>query len=579
MSIKGIRYFINISLLVALCGLIAISHWYVRQQHKEQIVGQWIQHTYRVIENLEKLTTAISLVEMSQRNYLITQQDEFLKIFVRQKEEVFRLSEQLVALVKDNPLQANRVVSLIHLLNQRIKFLDNTLDKFQNAGLNAAIANIKAGTGNALMRQTLFMAEEMKNLEFNLLKQRQKYYEEHSRRIKIIAKYGFVLSMLILLACFVLLNMLLISRLKAEQKSKQNEKLLADVNLQLKENLELVTIQNSSTLLLNEMVGFLQLCESQKKAYEIIKKYAAKLLPQTSGSIYMLNFATQYLVLVGKWNEPVLAEKKYPAADYLVLKPGTVNIIDGTEANLSCIHVKENEVPIVPHVCLPLYSQNHMFGVILVEFNANDKASLMHTKVKEYLDLLMPSFAKQIALALSNIRLREDLHDQSIRDPLTNLYNRRFMKEFLSKEVAHMSRKQQPLAILMIDIDNFKNYNDTYGHDVGDYVLRELSKILVNNVRKDDIVCRYGGEEFTIIMSETNANAALEKAHKLEKILQNFSLKFEDIALMPFTLSQGIAVFPTDGDSANNLIKAADQALYAAKEGGRNQIKLYKDLH
>jgi diguanylate cyclase (GGDEF)-like protein len=169
-------------------------------------------------------------------------------------------------------------------------------------------------------------------------------------------------------------------------------------------------------------------------------------------------------------------------------------------------------------------------------------------------------------------RLNAQLEDLATVDPLTGLYNRRFMDESLEREVIRANRKQMPLAVIMIDIDHFKSFNDTFGHAAGDVVLRAAGGLMKRNIRASDIVCRYGGEEFLVVLPEAGVEIARERAEALRRAMQELTISHEGKALGEVTISLGIAMFPQHGSSVAELVAAADAALYDAKNDGRNRL-------
>lgn len=174
----------------------------------------------------------------------------------------------------------------------------------------------------------------------------------------------------------------------------------------------------------------------------------------------------------------------------------------------------------------------------------------------------------ETALIKSEALLRE----QSMRDYLTGLFNRRYMEESLERELQRATRKHLPLGIIMLDVDEFKNFNDTYGHALGDTVLHELGTLLLTHVRKEDIPCRYGGDEFVIVLPEASRLVTFERAELILKHAQKIQLQFEGQTLDPFTLSWGVSVFPEDGLTSADILKSADDALYQAKHQGRSRV-------
>lgn len=165
----------------------------------------------------------------------------------------------------------------------------------------------------------------------------------------------------------------------------------------------------------------------------------------------------------------------------------------------------------------------------------------------------------------------EDLRVKSLRDPLTGLFNRRFMEESLENELARAERSGHELGVIMIDIDHFKQVNDTLGHDAGDAVLQQLAVFFQENIRAGDIACRYGGEEFLLIFPDAPLDATRDRAEALRAEAQDVQLRYEGKALAPPTLSLGVAVYPEHGETRQSLVRAADAALYRAKNSGRNR--------
>ena len=176
----------------------------------------------------------------------------------------------------------------------------------------------------------------------------------------------------------------------------------------------------------------------------------------------------------------------------------------------------------------------------------------------------------QMALIKSKMLFRE----QSVRDHLTGLYNRRYMEEALNRELYRALRKSLSLSVIMLDVDGFKLFNDTYGHATGDVILHELGKLLINQTRAEDIACRYGGDEFIIVLPEASREVAAKRAEGISEKVKLMRVKFEGRTLESLTLSLGVAVFPEDGATSATLLKAVDEALFRAKREGRNRIAL-----
>lgn len=173
---------------------------------------------------------------------------------------------------------------------------------------------------------------------------------------------------------------------------------------------------------------------------------------------------------------------------------------------------------------------------------------------------------------MANLRLQETLRTQSVRDPLTGLFNRRYLEVSLERELLRASRRALPLAALMLDIDHFKRFNDSYGHDAGDALLAQFADVLKRTVRSEDIACRYGGEEFTVVLLEADALAAAQRAEAIRAAVAEMSVVHQQQQLPHVTVSVGVALFPRDARGPEDLLRRADAALYAAKRAGRDRV-------
>jgi diguanylate cyclase (GGDEF)-like protein len=215
-------------------------------------------------------------------------------------------------------------------------------------------------------------------------------------------------------------------------------------------------------------------------------------------------------------------------------------------------------------LCTPMVTQVETLGVIFIHHH--------HPEQEPRLKQLAHGIADRLTLTLVNLHLRDNLQHLAIRDPLTDLYNRRFMQEALEREFSRASRRNQALALVMMDIDHFKLFNDSYGHAAGDMALKALSKYMVSHTRKEDVVCRFGGEEFVIIMPEMVRSQALGRADELREGMQHVHIMDFGETPLSITLSAGVSSYPQDGESVEEVLAAADRALYRAKAEGRNRV-------
>jgi diguanylate cyclase (GGDEF)-like protein len=189
------------------------------------------------------------------------------------------------------------------------------------------------------------------------------------------------------------------------------------------------------------------------------------------------------------------------------------------------------------YLCVPILGQGEAFGIL--HFQGMDARVIAESEIS-----VAASLAEQVGLAVANIRLREALRAQSVRDPLTGLYNRRYLDETLEREIRRSARSDQPVSILMLDVDHFKRFNDTYGHDAGDMVLRDTGTLLTASIRSEDFACRFGGEEFVVVLPTATLEVAQARAERLRLRLHELALVHQGRPLGRVTTSIGVAEFP-----------------------------------
>jgi diguanylate cyclase (GGDEF)-like protein len=217
---------------------------------------------------------------------------------------------------------------------------------------------------------------------------------------------------------------------------------------------------------------------------------------------------------------------------------------------------------------MPLVAQGDAIGLLHLARGAGDPID----SLGEHQRQIAASLAEHAALALANLRLRDTLSQQSIRDPLTGLFNRRYLEETLERELRRAERKARPLAVVVVDVDRFKVYNDTFGHMAGDAALREIARLLQQGLRAGDVACRFGGEEFVLLMPEATAVDARRRANEFREAARPLHISHLGRSLGPGRLSLGVAAYPEHGNQAEVLLRAADAALYEAKNNGRDQV-------
>ncbi len=354
-------------------------------------------------------------------------------------------------------------------------------------------------------------------------------------------------------------------------KLKGQEAALLTSKAQIEQSLVEVEQLNRKVSLLGELTGFLQACPSAQEAFACIGDFGPRLFPESVGALYLVEENGDNWVEHGRWGCSELAssfpEQSFLASECWALRRSRSYRVDVPSAALCCQHVPERDGQRQPYTCLPLTAQGKTFGLLFIEHHqmqSGAEADRRHG--------LAVAMAEQIALAIANVQLREALLQQSIRDPLTGLYNRRYLQESLFREMAHSKRNHSTFAVLMIDVDHFKKFNDTYGHHAGDVVLQNVAHVIEARFRRSDVSCRFGGEEFTVLLPGTDLELAKRLANDVLEGIRDLVLTHENRPLERVTASLGVALFPENGSTPQALLDAADAALYQAKETGRNRV-------
>ncbi len=317
--------------------------------------------------------------------------------------------------------------------------------------------------------------------------------------------------------------------------------------------------------LLSEMGDLLRACLTTEEAYTVIVRFAQQIFPVEVGSLYVISSSRNVVEAVAVWGNASRAEHMFSPEECWGLRRGRVHWVQDTRVGLLCKHLRHP--PPEGYLCVPMMAQSEALGVLHLSQPTAGRLS----EAKQRLAIAM---AEHIAMALSNLRLHETLRSQSIRDPLTGLFNRRFMEESLELELRRAVRNSRPLGVIMVDLDRFKNFNDQFGHDAGDTLLRQLGNLLQSNIRAEDIACRYGGEEFTLILPEGNAEITEQRAHALRDAVQKLEVQHRGQPLGRLTASLGVAVFPDHARTAEALLQAADAALYLSKDAGGDTVTI-----
>ena len=323
--------------------------------------------------------------------------------------------------------------------------------------------------------------------------------------------------------------------------------------------------------LLNRMGELLQACVTEEEAYSVFGGFIGQFFPQDPGAVFVTSASRNLVEAQGVWGGLSMEEAGvFKPDECWALRRGRMHVIDSPSSGLACKHLPSP--PPAAYLCIPLMAQGEALGVLYLGTpSANGPGASAWSEAKQRLAMTV---ADQLGLAVANLKLRQTLRNQSIRDPLTTLFNRRYMEETLERELRRGERNRGSLGVIMLDLDHFKQFNDTFGHAAGDLLLRDLGPLLRANVRAEDVACRYGGEEFVLILPEASLESTRLRAEHVREAAKRLSVSYRGQIIGNVTLSLGVAAFPEHGTDAETLLKTADTALYRAKSEGRDRVAL-----
>lgn len=335
------------------------------------------------------------------------------------------------------------------------------------------------------------------------------------------------------------------------------EMLLMKANQRLEEAMIEARRQAAEILMVNELHDLLQVCQTTNEAAGVIAFSLQRIFPHQSGYLMVRQPGTANLNVLAAWGDSAIVPASTTIDQCWALRRGLIHRTC-TGEGIRCAHIRAH--PDDCTCCVPLVVQGEIYGLLHITGTELPRSEL----------IVMTG--DTIKLALSNLELRATLREQAIIDPLTGLYNRRYLETSLSREFHRAQREQIPLTVAMIDIDHFKQFNDQYGHDAGDALLRELAVIIREHLRQSDLACRYGGEEFVLLLPGVNRATAQTRLQRLRETVQRRQIAFAGQLLGPVTISIGCVTSEAGELPAHLAIQQADAALYAAKRGGRNRI-------
>jgi diguanylate cyclase (GGDEF)-like protein len=511
---------------------------YTNTQHLNG-TRSWLEHSHTVLTTLQSESQQLDRVGYTMRLYQESGDPDDIRFAQATAAAMEVRIASLQKLVEDNPSQAHRSLELA----AAGQALSESLEK----------AKTSRTVPEREIRETQSAISATQQEERNLLEQRS----EESRRSTVrsllfeIGFLGFSLIVIMLLFGFLVQDALW---------RRTSDKALAST-------IQTLERRSEEAILLKSARDELQLCPTSLDAQMCAIRHLQELVPGSSGAILAINNSRDMLEITASWNDPEALSDGIALDTCCGLRTGRSRWRRPGQSEINCTHF--SGVPPQNYLCTPLAALGETLGFVHLACPTKEIADFACSR-----NSLIEEMVELASMSIAGLNLRTKLENESIRDPLTGLFNRRFMEVALERELHRAQRRNATLAVVMLDVDHFKMLNDSFGHDAGDAVLCEVAESLKQSVRTEDVICRYGGEEFVIILPEISEPFALERADKIRRAINSLNVQFKGQSVRRISISVGLAMYPDHANNGDDLIRLADAALYEAKHAGRNQVQL-----
>ena len=544
--------------LSLLAGVGISSVWGIVQFSRS---AERVEHSYEVLAKNEEVKATLRSVESSARAYRLTESPQQHAEYLSALPLVESTTADLVEMTADSAERQALAGALRARALDRVAELQTLIDVQHADGATRARDLTRIGSGRDLMRAFINAHVAMETAERRVLAEREATTRARANSLIAVVVLGTLLPIL-------LLGVMLAGLARENRRVRELEASARDAMRALEETAVHRDRLSEQRRRLGAYAGLLQSCQTTDEAMSLTAGVAADLLPEAAGCCYVMRASQNFAEPAMRFGaEPAGA----PAADLLqpndcwALRRGQIHYTGPGEHAMRCAHSGAVASPEDWTLCVPLVAQGSTIGLLHAAGQTTQRDGTLDTEAIE-------AVAEQLSQTVANLRLRESLRVQSLRDPLTGLYNRRYLEENLFRELQRCERRSLPLSVMMLDVDHFKRFNDEHGHAAGDALLARVGEVLGKMTRGEDIACRYGGEEFTIVLPEAPLEVAMRRAEEIRVAIASTGILHMRQALGPVSISIGVASFPADGAAPERLLAIADSALYRAKAEGRNRV-------
>ena len=510
--------------------------------------------------------TLEKLVVENERDHLVSLMSDVI-YEIREDSELFT-SDMDVDDYIGNLTQANtrlriQVINLDGVVIGDTDLSDHALARVENHGNRPEFKQaLQQGTGSDVRFSTVTsvdriyysMKESVNGQDFVVII----YLPMHQLKQMNFQLMGILIGMVLLSLSFLIgtsyvSNRQIVHKVEEEQK-KQDER---------------IRQRTHEIELMHRLANMLAACNNMVEAQQIVSDILPRILGNVNGSVSLMRASRNQLITQLDWGDIWPGSASFAPEECWSLRKGRAHLSNNDFHSLSCGHMHDMDNN--QTLCIPLTAHGNTIGIMHLYFGQGD------IKIDPITEQLAFSVSEHLGLALANLSLQEKLRSQALSDPLTGLFNRRFFDQKLEEHSMNSATSEQPLSLLMLDLDHFKRFNDNFGHDAGDFVLKEISALLKQSVSEDEIACRLGGEELAILLPHYSMEQATEFGQTLCDAVRSMHLEHKGLSLGQLGVSIGVAMYPKPASDTESLVKMADKALYMAKDMGRSRVVNYDE--
>ncbi len=547
------RKLLPIAFVLMLLFLFAMA-WDSIARTRELLNSQeFVERTNNVLHEMDGVEDGLQDAREAALHYVLTPEKEDLVTFDEAVRQTWTRLDRIAQLTKNDQGYPERIEQLRGWIKDELRQLSD------NMRTTKTLLIFHTPDADFNRDRTRAAIQKFKDDEEALLSQRNEAARARARDVERSVTWRIIGFSALMAVLFLLV-------IRESKKLRIAEQTALNAQTRLEGSLLQLQIETESGKLLNDLQANLQICVNPPEAYEVLGSYAQKFIPGSAGAVFAIDSTRNLMGVMASWGDSLSPTQHILSPeDCCAMRGSRLHLRTETAHGLSCRHFA-GSIPDA-YLCLPLAALGETLGILHI--SVSDASAFNPARLQ-----VIQQSGEYAALRLANLRLREKLHDQSIRDPLTGLYNRRFLEATLEQELHRSGRHHTGLGVIMADIDKFKSFNDTFGHTAGDIVLKEVGALFRRSVRTEDIVCRYGGEEFLMVLPDTSLESVRERAESMRDAIAKLELQHAGHALGKITASFGIS-FSQDGVlTPEILLRYADEALYESKRRGCNCVSL-----